>query len=187
MKILFPLFFLSRINWTTYSKELDIKMNRVSLSLSLSFFLSLSCFRRSNKITSMCCRPTMTKDEKGDRGETSRADACYITRQNDRKALSHPRARALVLIVLDDRRYAQKSNGREKKKTKKEKEHVGLLLFRYIYIYKTASSSSSSERNNNYTLYISKRRRRKKNLFRGRKEERKKRRKRKKNIIINQC
>lgn len=35
-----------------------------SLSLSLPLF---ACFRRSNKITSVCCRPTMTKDEKRDR------------------------------------------------------------------------------------------------------------------------
>ncbi len=35
----------------------------------------------------------MTKDEKRDREKTSRADACYITRQDDSKALSHPRAR----------------------------------------------------------------------------------------------
>jgi len=69
-------------------------MNRmcfVPLSIYLFFFFylpissSLAGFRRSNKITSVCCRPTMTKDEKRDREKTSRADACYITRQDDSK------------------------------------------------------------------------------------------------------
>lgn len=99
----------------------------ISIYLSSFFFLFLlstlfyACFRRSNKITSVCCRPTMTKDEKRDReGErekkkkTSRADACYTTRQDDRKL--YLILRALLLIVLDDRRYAQKSNGNREKK-----------------------------------------------------------------------
>jgi hypothetical protein len=55
----------------------------------------------------------MTKDEKRHRKKTSRADACYTTRQDDSK-LYLTRARALSLIVLDDRRYAQKSNSNRK-------------------------------------------------------------------------
>jgi hypothetical protein len=96
--------------------EPDLSCPSVNLSF-LFFYLpactSFGCFRRSNKITSMCCRPTMTKDEKRHRKKTSRADACYTTRQDDSK-LYLTRARALSLIVLDDRRYAQKSNSNRK-------------------------------------------------------------------------
>lgn len=154
--VLFSPSFFSQINWAQIVQHYDWmnRMRFISLSIYIFyiFFICVSsptCFRRSNKITSVADeRWQRTRKET----ETiSRAHACYTMRQADSKFYL-TRALVLLLIVLDDRRYAQKNSGSRKKN----------MLVEYsfpIYIY----NSIIREKQQLRSFYLQQRKKKKPN------------------------